>query len=1060
MDVRRIGLAVALTVGLTAGALAVSEPTGSASTAQDSPPIDFARDVQPILEGHCYECHGPKKSRGRLRLDMRASALKGGLSGPAVIPGDAEQSILVRRILGLDGEDRMPFDKPPLPDAKIALVRTWIAQGAPWPDAGPAAPAATTTDAAPAAAEHWAYVAPRAPTPPAATRSDWVRNPIDQFVLARLEKKGLQPSREASREALLRRVSLDLIGLPPTPAETDAFLVDSAPDAYERVVDRLLASPHYGERWARPWLDLARYADSNGYEKDNLRTMWKYRDWVIKALNDDMPFDRFTIEQLAGDMLPNATPDQLVASGFHRNTLLNQEGGIDVEEARWETLVDRVNTTATVWLGSTVACAQCHNHKYDPFSQRDYYRLMAFFDNVEYSVFGKPGGDHWIQEPTLDLPTPEQESRRAALAAELKALNERLTEPNKEYDARQQAWEQAMRAIDAAWTTLRPGKAEADAATLTVREDGSIVASDKHPGVDQYRVESALPAGTVTGLRLEALPDPSLPKGGPGRDHYGNFVLTGFSVQVIPPAGEPTALLFSDAAADDSTTVDIKDLLKKTAPSRGDDLPPGWAIDATRDIERLPRQAVFVPASPIDVTPGSRLRVTMAFSGGNVGQAIGRFRLSATSDPSPMTAVSLPAKTREILNVAPSERSPDQERTVRLQYRAQATELTAVRDRIAAIERELHGLGIVSALVMKERSSYERPSTPFRERGAYLSPGDRVYAGTPSVLPPMTDSQMPNRLGLARWLVSPANPLAARVTANRAWEQFFGRGLVETSEDFGTQGAALTHPDLLDWLATDLVRLKWSQKSLHRLIVTSAAYRQDAQATPALLAKDPNNRLITRGPRFRIEAEMVRDVALAASGLLSDKIGGPSVFPGQPDGIWDNPYSSEKWATSEGEDRYRRGLYTFIRRTSPYPSFMTLDATSREFCTVRRVRTNTPLQALTLLNDEVFFEAARALADRVSREIQPPRTGRNVSVIRARAALAFRLCTSRQPSEREIDLIVRGYERQLRHYRGRPAETTKVLGPGSHGDGRDLAERAAWTLVANGLLNLDETVTK
>ena len=453
-----------------------------------------------------------------------------------------------------------------------------------------------------------------------------MRNPIDQFILARLEKEGLQPSHESSREALIRRVSLDLIGLPPTPAEIDAFLADSAPDAYERLVDRLLASPHYGERWARPWLDLARYADSNGYEKDALRTMWKYRDWVITALNDDMPFDRFTIEQIAGDMLPNATTDQLIASGFHRNTLLNQEGGIDVEEARWETLVDRVNTTSTVWLGSTIACAQCHNHKYDPFSQRDYYRLLAFFDNVEYSVFGQQGGDHWIQEATIDLPTADQEKRRAALAAELKTLEARLTDPDDKIDAAYPAWEQAMRETDAVWTAIQPDKARADSATLTVQPDSSVMASGKHPGVDRYQVEGTIKEGQVTGIRLEAIPDQSLPQGGPGRDAYGNFVVTGFTVELVSTDGKATPVTFADAVADDWTNGKVTDLIKMTAASRNDDLPPGWTIDATRDSHRLRRQVVFVPASPIDVPAGTELRLTLRFNGANVGQALGRFR--------------------------------------------------------------------------------------------------------------------------------------------------------------------------------------------------------------------------------------------------------------------------------------------------------------------------------------------------------------------------------------------------------------------------------------------------
>ena len=717
----------------------------------------------------------------------------------------------------------------------------------------------------------------------------------------------------------------------------------------------------------------------------------------------------------------------MIASGFHRNTLLNQEGGIDVEEARWETLVDRVNTTSTVWLGSTIACAQCHNHKYDPFSQRDYYRLLAFFDNVEYSVFGQQGGDHWIQEATIDLPTADQEKRRAALAAELKTLEARLTDPDDKIDAAYPAWEQAMRETDAVWTAIQPDKARADSATLTVQPDSSVMASGKHPGVDRYQVEGTIKEGQVTGIRLEAIPDQSLPQGGPGRDAYGNFVVTGFTVELVSTDGKATPVTFADAVADDWTNGKVTDLIKMTAASRNDDLPPGWTIDATRDSHRLRRQVVFVPASPIDVPAGTELRLTLRFNGANVGQALGRFRISSTTNAAPLKTVSIPARVRDFLSIDPKVREPGQEKAVRSQYREQCPELAPVRDRIAAVKKELADLGIISALVMREKQSYERPSTPFRERGAYLAPGERVYARTPAVLPPMAEDEMPNRLGLARWLVSPANPLTARVAVNRAWEQFFGRGLVETSEDFGTQGAPPSHPELLDWLATEFVRLQWSQKALHRLIVTSAAYQQDAQATPALLAKDPSNRLIARGPRFRMEAEMVRDATLAAAGLLSEKIGGPSVFPDQPDGIWDNPYSDEKWVTSQGGDRYRRGLYTFVRRTSPYPSFMTFDATSRELCTVRRVRTNTPLQALTLLNDEVSMEAARALADRVDRAT-PPTPAVAAPNTRERAALAFRFCTSRRPSEHEIDLVVQSFERQRRHYRGRPAEAAEGAG--------------------------------
>jgi mono/diheme cytochrome c family protein len=999
------------------------------------PSVDFTRDIRPILERHCYECHGPNKARGRLRLDVRAAAIKGGMTGPAVVAHKADESLLLRRVRGLDGEDRMPLDEEPLGESQIALLDAWVAQGAPWPDDG------TRVAAVEEGPEHWAYRAPARPALPRVAREDWGRNAIDAFVLARLEKAGLAPAAQAEKAALLRRVSLDLVGLPPTPAEVDAFIADSHPDAYERVVDRLLASPHYGERWARPWLDLARYADSNGYEKDRLRTMWKYRDWVIKALNDDMPFDQFTVEQIAGDMLPNATPDQQIASGFHRNTLLNQEGGIDVEEARWEALVDRVNTTATVWLGSTVACAQCHNHKYDPFSQKDYYRLLAFFDNVEYTVFGQVGSDRWIDEGQIDLPTPEQAAKRKALVDEIATLKARLDAPGPEIDAQQPAWEERHRGAAAAWTPLVPSAARADAATLAVKADGSVLASGAHRSPERYQFEVTLPAGPLSGLRLEALPDQTLPKGGPGRDHYGNFVLTSFA---LTPLGDAVpAIAFTDLRVDDGNGADAKALIYPVARSYQRDLPAGWAIDATRDATRMSRQLVLAPERPVVLKAPARVRVTLGFDSGNVGQALGRFRLSVTSHDRPFETVSIRARTRPLLERPADSRDTTQATMVRTEFRGQVEALAPVRDRIATLDKELRALGIVTALVMKERPTHERPSTPFRERGAFMAPGERVYAATPEVLPPMRPALMPNRLGLARWLVSADNPLTARVTVNRAWEQFFGRGLVETSEDFGTQGAAPSHPELLDWLATEFVRLGWKQKSLHKLIVMSATYRQDAKVPAALLDKDPYNRLLARGPRFRMEAEMVRDVSLAASGLLSPRIGGPSVFPAQPDGIWDNPYSDEKWVESEGEDRYRRGLYTFLRRTSPYPTFMTFDATSREFCTVRRVRTNTPLQALTGLNDLAFFEAARALAARVLRDA-PTTTP-------ARAAYAFRLVTGRHPSADEVARVERSFKRQLAHYRTRPDDARKV--------GAD-AESAAWTLVANALLNLDEVLTK
>ncbi|HKH68470.1 MAG TPA: DUF1549 domain-containing protein, partial [Reyranella sp.] len=639
-----ISAAVAPSVRLSAGQQGPVPPAAPAAA-----PIDFATDIQPIFDAQCYECHGTKKARGQLRLDRKASVFTGGMSGPAVAPGDSENSVLVRRLLGLDGEDRMPLDKDPMSDAQIALIRRWIDQGAAWPDTGETAAAVPAQPA-----QHWAYVRPVRPAPPAVRNDSWPRTPVDRFVLAGLEAEGLGPSAEAAKERLLRRVSLDLIGLPPTAQEIDAFVADSAPDAYERVVDRLLASPHYGERWARPWLDLARYADSNGYEKDALRTMWKYRDWVIEALNFDMPFDQFTAEQLAGDMLPNATPAQRTATGFHRNTLLNQEGGIDVEEARWETLVDRVNTTGAVWLGSTIACAQCHNHKYDPFSQRDYYRLLAFFDNGDYTVMGQQGSDHWIAEPELDLPTPEQAAKRTTLQAELDRLKAQLETPGAEIDAAQGEWEGSMRAADSGWTPLDPQVLRSTHGTVLSRQpDASILASGPAPTTESYRVRATTRLSRITGIRLEVLPDPTLPQGGPGRDYYGNFVLTGFTVTAVPAAGgRETSVAIAQGRADDSFgSSELRDLLMKPAEEKGD-LPSGWAIDATRDETRLRRQAVFTPSVALTYPGGAALTVTLSFHGTAVSQALGRFRLSVTDDEEPLRVVSIRAKTRAAIERA------------------------------------------------------------------------------------------------------------------------------------------------------------------------------------------------------------------------------------------------------------------------------------------------------------------------------------------------------------------------------------------------------------------------
>ena len=1032
---------------LRAAALASILPlTWMTARAQQTPPaapVDFTRDIQPILQSQCYECHGPEKARGRLRLDRRAAALEGGATGAAVIPGNSEGSLLIRRVLGLDDEERMPKDGDALPEAQIALLRAWIDQGATWPEQ-PGAPAeGTGTRSEP---EHWAYRVPARPPLPDVKGSGWVRSPIDRFVLARLEKEGLAPSPEASLETLVRRASLDLIGLPPSPQEVDGVLAEASRDghdaAYERLVDRLLASPHYGERWARPWLDLARYADSHGFEKDLPRVMWKYRDWVIDALNRDMPFDRFTVEQIAGDMLPNATRDQIVASGFHRNAMTNEEGGIDPGEAHHEVLVDRVGTTATVWLGTTLACAQCHNHKYDPFSQKDYYRMMAFFSNTDYEV-RRLGDGTKFTEASIDVPTPEQEAQRKVLQSEIDVLTAKLDTQTPALDRAQRLWEASARGEAAArWRVLTPDVLDGGEVTLTSQADGSVLATGPSPGYAVYTIEGATLLPRVTGIRLEALPDPSLPKGGPGRDTYGNFQLNGFEASAFEKA-----LTFASIKSDDGGA--SLDTFFPKNPPRDAYAPRGWRIDASREDERRPRQIVFTLEQPIVAPGGTRLRISLKHLSSAVGQAIGRFRLSVTAGATPQRIVEVPARLRPVLDLAPAARTEQQQKDLAAFHRTVAPSLKPARERLAVLQRELRALAIPTALVMRERPGHTRPSSFMRRRGSFLDKGEEVHAGVPRVLHPLRDDHMPNRLGLAYWLVDEANPLTARVAVNRAWETLFGRGLVETSEDFGTQGTPPSHPELLDWLATEFVRQGWRMKSLHRSIVLSATYRQSSTATPVLVERDPYNRLLARGARFRMEAEIIRDHSLAASGLLTRAIGGPSVFPPQPEGIWDIPYSSEKWTPSTGADRYRRGLYTFIRRSAAYPSLMTFDGTSREFCTVRRVRTNTPLQALTTLNDEAYFEAAQGLAARVLKEAQPA----------GRPVYAFRLATGRTPSAGEVERIAASHRNHLERFRNGAEGAARVAGA-YRIEGVDAAEQAAWTLVANSLLNLDEALTR
>ena len=765
----------------------------------------FTDKIRPILAQRCYGCHGSDVQQNGLRVDSLAALLKGSDSGHVIVPGHSDKSRLVRR-LAAEERPLMPYGGPPLSPGEIATIRQWIDAGAPGPDA-------TTPIAAGKPLRHWAYVKPVAPPIPAVHDEKWVRNPIDAFILARLEKEGLKPAREADPATLLRRVYLDLTGLPPSPKQVDAFLADKSPDAYEKVVDLLLASPHYGERWARPWLDLARYADSNGYEKDRRRTAWEYRDWVVRALNSDMSFRDFTIDQIAGDLLQNPTNDQLIATGFNRNSMLNQEGGIDVDEYYWLSQVDRVNTTASVWLGSTLGCAQCHNHKFDPFTQKDYYRFLAFFGNGDYRIGGND--DHWAIEAELELPTPEQKKRSTEIRQKIDRLQAVLDTQTPRLATAEQSWESTVAAAEKNWRALRPTRVQSEGgATLTVLPDSSVLASGSNPQSDTYTVEAPSGIGAIAAVRLEVLPDPSLPHQGPGRDSEGNFFLSDFNLDIGQPVKWKT--VEGDDAQDGYAA---SNLLHRETGLRG------WAIDATAPVS-VRRQAVFIPEQPINLSAGTTIRITMKHGMRHSVRNIGRFRISVTSAAAPLVVLQIPAQLRPVLDAERDKRSAADQERLEAAYRKIAPPLDDARKQIADLEKELSSLGIATAQIMRDKPNYFRPATYIRERGSFLSKGDLVYADVPAVLNRIPADTMPNRLGLAKWLVSSDNPLTARVTVNRIWETIFGHGIVETSEDFGTQGERRHIPSCSIGWRSNSWRATGVMKQIQRLMVTSATYRQ------------------------------------------------------------------------------------------------------------------------------------------------------------------------------------------------------------------------------------------
>jgi mono/diheme cytochrome c family protein len=1040
---RKIKLAICLAASLGLSA-ALFDGAFVRFTSAQTGRVDFQRDIEPILRSNCYQCHGEKKASAQLRLDDKELAMKGGISGAVIIPGNSKDSRLMKRVLGEGDEPRMPLGGDPLKANQLDLIREWIDQGAVWTE-NPKSAASIGRNPQSAIQRHWAFVAPARPKLPEVKNRSWVRTPIDNFILAQLEKQGLAPSPEADKVTLIRRLSLDLIGLPPTIKEVDQFMGDAGPDAYGKQVDHLLDSPHYGERWGRWWLDAARYADTNGFEKDRARSIWPYRDWVINAFNKDLPFDQFTIDQLAGDLLPQSTTETRVATGFLRNSMLNQEGGVDPEQFRVEGIIDRVDAVGKAFLGLTISCAQCHNHKFDPISQAEYYRFYAFLNNDD--------------EPAIEVPDEKIADKRGEILSKIARIEDDLIAGDADLPKRMAAWESRARdhntGWDITWTPIKDGEIFAAFGVKFDRlEDGSFIAKGDNATTNNYIVKAKTSLKKITGVRVEFLTDPNLPRGGPGRAPDGGFYFSEFSVEAAPVdksdapnAMEKVALanVTADFELPDSPAKNVIDGNLKTH----------WSSDAGPVRRNQSRQFVFETQKSVGYDSGVALTFQLAQKRDDSIDTeqrqpnIGRFRISVTDAPNPK-ADPLPAHVRAILSTPADRRSKEQRREVFSFYRTIDPAFVEANKKIDELMREWPYGPTTLALSAREIPR----GTRIFKRGDWKRPGDAVSPGVPAALHPFPKDAPPNRLGLAKWIVDKNNPLTARIIVNRIWQQYFGQGLVTTPEDFGSRCERPSHPELLDWLAVEFIESGWSIKHIHRLILNSAVYRQSSKITPKLLEADPYNRWLARAPRIRVESEIVRDVALAASGLLSEKIGGPSVFPPLPAGVMDLAYGGFKWENATGEDRYRRGMYTFWKRTVPYPSMLIFDSPNGDFSCPRRVRSNTPLQALTTLNDTVFVEAAQALAMRVWKN--------GGADDRSKLIYAFRLCVSREPDQFETQKLMELLEDQKKYFEGRTSAAVYVTAMDLNKipEDVDLHKVAPWTLIARVLLNMDETITK
>ena len=1000
------------------------------TTSKAAEKIEFNRDVRPILADNCFQCHGPdvKARKAKLRLDQKEGATRDLGGYRAVSPGQPTESELMKRILSDDPEEIMPPPKTKkhLTHEQKEVLRKWITSGADYRD-------------------HWAFVRPEKPEIPEIAYGPRVKNNIDRFVLARLKLEELEPAAEASRETLIRRVSFSLTGLPPTLEEIDTFLADKSPGAYNDMVTRYLNSPAYGEHMARHWLDLARYADSNGYQYDTERQQWVWRDWVINAYNSNKPFNEFTIEQLAGDLLPQATEHQRLATGFNRNHGITIEGGIIDEEYRTEYVMDRVVTTSQVWMALTMGCARCHDHKFDAISQKEFYQVFHFFNQVP-----ERGANGFA--PKQRLASPLAAAKKAENEKKLAQLMKELEKPVN-LDALLDQWaSQIALQPKEGWAILSPETMKSTGgATLSKLADNSILAGGANSQKDIYEFTAKTTAGKMTAVRLEALTHKTLPGGGPGRHSNSNFVLSEFELTAISikKPSQSQAVKFASAIADYSQAgYEVSRAIDGTTANSN-----GWAVDGPTRKE--PATAIFIAALPFGYEGGTLLRFRLRHEADFAAHGMGRPRLSVTADPaSSLQLQGIPADIRGIAAIITQKRTKFQSDRLKKYFLTHHNPNKKLKKRIAAIEKQ-QAASFPETMIMQDRAKPR--ATHVLHRGQYNEPGEIVSAGVPTIFPVMKENQS-NRLGFAQWLMDPDHPLTARVAVNRYWQQLFGIGLVKTAEDFGIQGELPSHPKLLDWLALEFIRSGWDTKHMYSLLLNSATYRQTSHAGAAAYRNDPENRFLTRGPRMRLDAEEIRDSCLASSGLLVKKLGGRSVYPYQPKGLWmelnNRPGYSKEYQQGKGNDLYRRSIYTFWKRTVPSPMLKTFDAPEREFCTTRRSRTNTPMQALALLNGPQFVEAARHLAERMLSE--------GGETLNERITYGFRLVTARVPVQSELALLRSSYTENLQLFGADKSAAHKLLqvGDSPYNTSLNISKLAAMTSVARLLFNLNETITK